>query len=235
MGLLSVCPWWTSPHGCVCGGDLSPWPLTWAFPQPPRQALSCFRPCTHSTPLPCLCRLHFPLPGNPCVCPPYPGSPRGVQLVLVSGRPRGAPVFVCTPVTASIATGRPLFILSVFVSSRASLASGRRGPVDPGERVRAPGSQAVLAHGVARPGLRLVALTALVSVDGTWSFAFPPGRCKPSGQKRVAPRGLPEQVLAGHLKRRSAPESLHLERSRVVLCPRPCGSPPPPQGSGRAL
>lgn len=143
-------------------------------------------------------------------------------------------MFVCTPVTASIATGRPLFILSVFVSSRASLASGSRGPVDPGERVRAPGSQAVTARGVARPGLRLVALTALVSVDGTWSFAFPPGRCKPSGQKRVALRGLPEQVLEGHLKRPSAPRILARGAQPGGPLPQGVRQPPTPTAPRRA-
>lgn len=136
-------------------------------------------------------------------------------------------MFVCTPVTASIATGRPLFILSVFVSSRASLASGSRGPVDPGEP-GCPGPRC----GQARPAAGCS--DCFGKRDGTWSFAFPPGRCRPSGQKRVAQRGLPEQALEGHLKHPSAPRILARGAQPGGPLPQGVRQPPTPTAPRRA-
>ena len=104
----------------------------------------------------------------------------------------------------------------------------------PGSGSGPRGARLFPAHGVARPVLQLVALTALVSVDGTWSFAFPPGRCKLSGQKRVAPRGLPEQVLEGHLKRRSALRILALGAQPGGPLPQAVRQPPTPTALRRA-
>lgn len=112
--------------------------------------------------------------------------------------PWGPSVFICTPVTASIVTGRPLFILRLR-QQQGDPGGWKQSPGCPEEQVRAPGSQA------ARPAL----WPGLACGEGTCR-TFPPGRYRPSGQKRVAQRGLTERPLEGRLNRRSAPRILAL-------------------------
>ena len=134
--------------------------------------------------------------------------------------------------TASVETVRPLLILCLR-QQQGDPGGWKQGPSCPEQRVRAPGSQAAPARAVARPSLRQVPLAASVSVDGACRCTFPPGRCKPSGQK-----GLTERVLEGHLQRRSA--------LRILALGAQLGGPlsqgvwqrrlsPPLQGPSRAL
>ena len=127
-------------------------------------------------------------------------------------------MFVCSPVTASVATVRPLLILCLR-QQQGDPGGWKQGPSCPEQRVRAPGSQAAPARAVARPSLRQVPLAASVSVDGACRCTFPPGRCKPSGQK-----GLTERVLEGHLQCRSALRILALGAQLGGPLPRACGS-----------
>lgn len=149
------CPEWTSPHGCVCGGVLSPWPSHPVLPTPaPPGPFLWFQ--QNPQLLPALAAHHASSLSLPPAalfawkslrsadtrvrCPVNSASP-GQQ-----PSPRGPSVFVCTPVTASIVTGRPLFILCLR-QQQGDPGGWEQGPGCPEERVRAPGSQA------ARPAL----------------------------------------------------------------------------------